>query len=239
MSMLPPLVPSLAACVLIASVPALAGAGEEGLEVLADSLIEEDLLGTARGVGSRRLTGVGGRAISATQAFEDLAGATARSQARLRSASWLAKRRASFRMCPPVHGMLVALCSRTYTKPTPRTHPRRWNRAARSRRGIGTSGGVSVRKAESFIPRGSGNFVRSRTSKKSLILPSIGEDRKTHLPVRLGVFDPGVCPRVRSRLSYAPPQNRKKRWLEEAPMEGWFSRSREEPRRYEIAEHRG
>jgi hypothetical protein len=40
------------------------------------------------------------------------------------------------------------------------------------------------------------------------------------------------------RLGYAPPQNRKKRWPEEAPMEGWFSRAREEQHRYETAEHR-
>jgi hypothetical protein len=38
---------------------------------------------------------------------------------------------------------------------------------------------------------------------------------------------------------HAPPQNRRKRWPEQAPMEGWFSRFREEQRRYENAQQRG
>jgi hypothetical protein len=41
------------------------------------------------------------------------------------------------------------------------------------------------------------------------------------------------------RISYAPPQNRKKRWPQKAPMEGWFSPPGEEQRRYENAEHSG
>lgn len=40
------------------------------------------------------------------------------------------------------------------------------------------------------------------------------------------------------RVSYGPPQNRKKQWPDEAQMEGWFSRSREEQRRYENAQHK-
>ena len=51
-----------------------------------------------------------------------------------------------------------------------------------------------------FLPWGSVITAPYRTY-TSLKLPSIGEDCKTHFPVRLRFFDPGVCPRVGSVTS--------------------------------------